>query len=722
MKALGVVVIVLASGLTLTDLTLGQETQKREERVDVIAADDSPSREDYHITLAQSQFELFSIGDVAIVGMRGQGTMQHNLTNTSPIDYYFNLGAGTVWQTGTPNGTAQIFFEGPLWAGTPASEWYRNRDFVPSLYNVVGGGYNSVWNGVLFGMPLRWQPKDGQLSLVHSGVPATADGECTDFTADRVYEGSPLGAASDCPETWGSDGFAGASRWIALDSWADYFGLAGATDFAWDWWRVPEQFVSSALIGDYQTYHEIVDWGSDRLVRYGNVIPGGMGSPLDEGYPLGLTFKVDAFSFRPPDVANVTFWRAMLINESEQVYGEGLYYDSLYIGQMLEPLFRQSTAFYYRPELGALLLTENGVNPDCNGALIPPGVPSCIYGSSNPGFNLGAAAVIVLNSPIGDLRNKLFSDPTSPFYAPNHSLAGDTITFNHGHICGYGGCFLNTINRNARSGFGIFSSRPIDVLDGRSVWDLSDSHYWRIFRSYDFPNRSGQFNRYVTPEGWRYSNRPWATGPGPDTLFLDSCIGWQFNTIGLDGCVDSWSDTLPGRINNRYGNVSAGIGIGPFPLAAGDTTKYTLAIVTGEGQAEIEANIGHAIDYYLDSYPRVEVAIDIKPGSNPNSINTRSMGVVPVAILGSDEFDVTDVDVTTLAFGPGGAMPAHDLNDPYTYNNHLQDVNYDGYIDLVSHYLQKETGLMPINNVACITGSTNDATRLVGCDEVRVMK
>jgi hypothetical protein len=215
----------------------------------------------------------------------------------------------------------------------------------------------------------------------------------------------------------------------------------------------------------------------------------------------------------------------------------------------------------------------------------------------------------VLNSPIGDLRNKLFSDPTSPFYAPGHLLAGDTITFNHGHMCGFGGCYHNTISRNARSGFGMFSSRPTDVLDGRSVWHLSDRDYWVIFRSYDFPNRSGQFNRYVTPEGWRYSNRPWATGPGPDTLFLDSCIGWEFNTMGLDGCVDTWSDTLPGGINNSYGNVSAGIGVGPFPLAAGDTTKYTLAIVTGEGRAEIEVNIQSAIDYYLDSYPPVEVAV-----------------------------------------------------------------------------------------------------------------
>ena len=36
----------------------------------------------------------------------------------------------------------------------------------------------------------------------------------------------------------------------------------------------------------------------------------------------------------------------------------------------------------------------------------------------------------------------------------------------------------------------------------------------------------------------------------------------------------------------------------------------------------------------------MEIEIDIKPGSDRNSINPMSKGVIPVAILGSDEFDV----------------------------------------------------------------------------------
>ena len=42
------------------------------------------------------------------------------------------------------------------------------------------------------------------------------------------------------------------------------------------------------------------------------------------------------------------------------------------------------------------------------------------------------------------------------------------------------------------------------------------------------------------------------------------------------------------------------------------------------------------------------VSVDIKPGSHINRINTRSKGVIPVAILTTDSFDATTVDVSTV--------------------------------------------------------------------------
>jgi hypothetical protein len=115
--------------------------------------------------------------------------------------------------------------------------------------------------------------------------------------------------------------------------------------------------------------------------------------------------------------------------------------------------------------------------------------------------------------------------------------------------------------------------------------------------------------------------------------------------------------------------------------------------------------------------------IDIKPGSDPNSINTKSNGVIPVALLGSALFNVTLIDVTTLAFGPSGASLAHDLTDLVVLAEHLQDVNTDGFTDLVSHYRQKQTGLAVGATEACLTAElTGGGGSISGCDSVNVVK
>ncbi len=85
-----------------------------------------------------------------------------------------------------------------------------------------------------------------------------------------------------------------------------------------------------------------------------------------------------------------------------------------------------------------------------------------------------------------------------------------------------------------------------------------------------------------------------------------------------------------------------------------------------------------------------------------------------MAILGSDTFDVADVDVTTLAVGPAGASPAHDLT-------HFEDVNGDGFTDLVSHYRQMETDLAPGDMQACIEGQTIGGEPVFGCDSIRTV-
>jgi N-acetylneuraminic acid mutarotase len=109
----------------------------------------------------------------------------------------------------------------------------------------------------------------------------------------------------------------------------------------------------------------------------------------------------------------------------------------------------------------------------------------------------------------------------------------------------------------------------------------------------------------------------------------------------------------------------------------------------------------------------ISVTIDIKPGSFPNSINLKSKGNVPVAILSSSTFDATTVDQSTVIFA--GASPLPIGKSP-------EDVNDDGLLDIVLHFRTQDLNLQPSDTEAYLSGNTFTGQEFGGSDSVRIVK
>ncbi len=95
----------------------------------------------------------------------------------------------------------------------------------------------------------------------------------------------------------------------------------------------------------------------------------------------------------------------------------------------------------------------------------------------------------------------------------------------------------------------------------------------------------------------------------------------------------------------------------------------------------------------------IPVYVDIKPASWPNPLNLKAKGVLPVAICGTEDFDVTTIDPATIRLtleGVEAEVPPlrwsyEDVATPYDgepYSGH--DLGPDGYLDLALKFKTQE--------------------------------
>lgn len=112
------------------------------------------------------------------------------------------------------------------------------------------------------------------------------------------------------------------------------------------------------------------------------------------------------------------------------------------------------------------------------------------------------------------------------------------------------------------------------------------------------------------------------------------------------------------------------------------------------------------------------VQIDIKPGSEPNSINVSSAGVIPVAILSSETFDATQVDPETVFLAGAGVKLAGKSGK---YLSHEEDINGDGLLDSVCQVYTAQFMIETGHSSAELTAETFDGRPVRGEDSINIV-
>lgn len=183
------------------------------------------------------------------------------------------------------------------------------------------------------------------------------------------------------------------------------------------------------------------------------------------------------------------------------------------------------------------------------------------------------------------------------------------------------------------------------------------------------------------------------------------------NDVYVGGRLGAWTDTNSGALyhfdGSSWGRVTA-IGDTPVVRSISGSAANDVWVIGNNRQGDIPNPTTRIIHY---GPVVLDVTIDIKPGSAPNSINPRSQGKIPVAILSDASFDATTVVLSSVHFGATG-------NEAAVVMSALEDVNHDGRMDMVMHFDTQQTGIACGATSATLTGSTSSGQEFKGVDSV----
>jgi YVTN family beta-propeller protein len=237
----------------------------------------------------------------------------------------------------------------------------------------------------------------------------------------------------------------------------------------------------------------------------------------------------------------------------------------------------------------------------------------------------------------------------------------------------------------------------------------------------DFPNTVSVIETATNTEMTTVpvGSRPFGVAITPDGAFA-YVANFQSGTVSV--------------IATATNTVVATVSVGANPDDVAITPDGAFAYVTNlvSGTVSVIATASNTVVATIGGFSRpvgiaitplpavIAVAIDIKPRSDPNSINCSNENeVVTVAILTTGDFDATTVDHTTVTFE--GASETHVNKNTGASRRHEEDVDGDGDTDLVFHFRLGDTDLDCGSTEGTLTGETFDGIPIEGTDAVNMI-
>jgi len=271
------------------------------------------------------------------------------------------------------------------------------------------------------------------------------------------------------------------------------------------------------------------------------------------------------------------------------------------------------------------------------------------------------------------------------------------------------GNFLNVILKGAKPGevFGItltagpgadglFVGIPDDTIPGGNNANFFAADFFPVSEEAVF-----------SPD-----NYPSPNSPSPDgTLIVD----FDYPTSGV-GAYFLDAEGFPSYIEAFDGPGGTGDSLGKLVVQGYPDNSQIFAGIAASGIRSAVLVLGGGGDGVgLDDlcFVAFEVTIDIKPGSDPNCFNSNDHGVIPVAILGSADFDVSIIDPFTVFLDGQAVRVKGKSGNAGSY----EDVNGDGFTDLVVQIMDEGSYLIG-DTTGTISAESDDGVIFWGQDSI----